>query len=180
MNSFVTLKTEYPAVFTVNGSFTEAKRALSLRRDEVYFITVFPLEASLLPYTVKITNMRVCNNSNLAVLCQLNKNEYLLRLQPRYGYVFAPSTNKQTDDDDIAVRFFRLIKGDELATARTLLSETLSKSISDGALSDFFDGFDDIYFDGKEYFLIDTSGKSHRYSFEIKHNLIDDVSEKTL
>ena len=179
MNYLLAFKCDYPAVFTINGSFNEAKRALTFRRDEVYFITIFPLSSALMPYTVKATGAKVCNNDDLAIISELKRNEYLLRFLPRYSYVFAPTKKVDYDEDDVVIRFFKAVKSENISGARALLSSSLSSSVNDDALYGFFDGFDDVYLSQDGYYLIDSSGKSHSYAFTLKNNLIDDVCEKT-
>ncbi len=172
----LTIKTDYDAVFCINGSFTEARRPLNLRRDEVYYVTVFPLCAALLPYTVKIVDGKARSNEKLATLCALRRDEYTLKLAPQYGFVFA-AKEANARPAPLPVLFFNAVKERNAIKARALLTGGLSSSVGDDALLSFFDGFKDIIIDDDEYFLISDDDNATRYSFSIKDGLIDDVNE---
>ena len=54
MNINLHIKNDFPAVYMLNGVFIESGRRIVIRRDEVTYVTVLPLSAALLPYTVKL------------------------------------------------------------------------------------------------------------------------------
>ncbi len=172
------IKTDYDAVFTINGSFTEGRKTLSLSDDEIYYITVFPLNAALLPYTVKLANGFVASNDELARVCELSPSQRILKLSPRYAFVYASGGEKQIKEASLPLRFFNAVKDGKLSEARSFLTTDLSSSVSLDALSSFFDGFYDLIENDGKFYLVDGNGKAAKYRFIIKDNLIDDVSEE--
>ena len=174
----LTIKTDYDAVFTVNGSFTEARRPLSLRRDEVYYITVYPLCAVFLPYTVKIAGGKVASNLNLASVYELDGKDFALKLLPRYAYVLFSDKEHTENDLSLPVKFFSALRNGEISSARAMLTAELSSSVDDNALASFFEGFTDIVENEGKFFLVDGHGKGSLYRFILKANLIDDITEE--
>ena len=184
MNAHLYIKSDFSAVFTVNGVFTEGKRPIAVRSDEVLFVTVFPISSAMLPYTVKLAGGRVQSNDDLAKLLELKRGEFLLRLTPRYSFVFPVCEGTGTYEtavDDIPVRFFRAVKSGDIPSSRAYLTSGLSASIHDQALASFFDGFEDIVRQegavDNHYYLLNKQNKPTIFHFVIVNNLIDDVSE---
>ena len=174
----LSIKTDYEAIFTVNGSFTEGKKALSLSSDEIYYITVFPLNAALLPYTVKLTNGFVASNDSLASVYELSTSHRALRLLPRYAFVYACHEEAQNKSASLPTRFFRLVKEGKISEARNLLTTDLSSSVPSDALASFFDGYCDIVENDGKIYLVNGEGKAFNYRFTIENNLIAEVTEE--
>jgi hypothetical protein len=145
----------------------------------VYYITVYPLCAVFLPYTVKIAGGKVASNLDLASIYELDGKDFALRLLPRYAYVlFSDKEKTQTENLSLPVKFFSLLRKGEISSARSMLTAELSSSVDDNALASFFDGFTDIVENEGKFFLVDGNGKASRYRFILKANLIDDVAEE--
>jgi hypothetical protein len=172
------IKTDYDAVFTINGSFTEGRKTLSLSNDEIYYITVFPLNAALLPYTVKLANGFVASNDDLARVCEISTTQRILKFSPRYAFVYASGSENHIKETSLPLRFFNAVKTGNLSEARSFLSTDLSSSVSSDALSSFFDDYFDLIENDGKFYLVDGNGKASKYRFTIKENLIDDVSEE--
>lgn len=168
------LKPGFDAVFTINGRFSEGG-AVILRRDEVYFITAFPLCAALLPYTVKLVFGKVASNPDLASIATTANGEGMLVLKPRYAFVYSGTT---AQPENIPLRFFEHIKNGELDRARDLLTPDLSSAVDNDMLTGFFDGYSALVPDNDECcFLLTDEGKAEPYRFKLLHGKIDDVTE---
>ena len=172
------IKTDYDAVFTINGSFTEGRKTLSLLDDEIYYITVFPLNAVLLPYTVKLANGFVASNDDLARVSEISPTQRILKFSPRYAFVYASGGENPIKEVSLPLRFFNAVKSGKLSEARSHLTTDLSSSVSLEALSSFFDDYFDLIENDGKFYLVDGNGKASKYRFTIKDNLIDDVSEE--
>ncbi|MCL2555906.1 MAG: hypothetical protein FWE03_02650 [Firmicutes bacterium] len=175
------IKPQFEAVFLINGKFCEISNIIFKNNDVVY-ITVLPLEAFMLPYTIKLIGGKVRSNTDLASCYSLSSNEYYLSLKPRYNYVYTISKAQQplNNQQSIIEKFFYFVLKGRLCLARECLSDELSKSISDEDLAAFFDGYDDIIKNEKkdgEYYLI-AENKGVLFWFEIVDGLIDNIVEK--
>jgi len=177
---------EFDAVYLVNGELSESSE-FSYGQDDVVYITILPLDAALLPYTLKMVGGGVKNNSALAKSYRLNAGEYHLKLLPRYNYIysventaasnsyaanFAPASKPQ--------RFFDLVIKKKLAAARELLSDDLNQSIDDASLGAFFAGFFDMVPGSAtgDYYLINRDNCGVLYNFALVGGLIDNIIEK--
>ena len=66
------VKSDFEAVFLINGAFTECAESISIDDEAVYFITALPLNAAFLPYTVKLAAAEVRSNPELAKVYSLS------------------------------------------------------------------------------------------------------------
>ena len=184
MNVYFSVKTDFKTVLMVGGNFTEKTR-LYLSLDDVYYITVLPLCAVFLPYTVKIALGKVVNNTDLASIYKMRNGEYVLRLKPRYAYVYSPSDNDLKNPPSLATQFFRAVKQKDISLARSLLTQDLNASIDDNALLCFFDDFTDIMSQDEDNmsaeqncsYLVDKHNNVLLFRFSIINGKINDVSE---
>lgn len=187
MNINLHIKSAFPAVYLINGIFVENADKLVIRPNEVTYVTVFPLSAALLPYTVKLAGGKARCNEELCSVFSLTPDNLLVRLRPRYNYVYSTKSGDfpRANRDETVTSFFDCIMKKDMASARKYLTESLSSSIDDASLASFFNGYEDIVAndgyvsaDPDCYFLIDKSGKSSLFSFSLKHGLIDDITER--
>jgi len=166
----VSLRSDFGAVFLVNGVFSEGAAAFSYPKGEALYITVLPLEAQLLSYTVKIiADVALCN-TDLVVAIKHGDN-IVIKLRPRYNYVYNTKITKtrnafrldnpfvpfasavdNVEKGALAVhaplstpeRLFRAIKQQSFATAKTCCTESLLATLDQKALADFFSDYTDI------------------------------------
>ena len=187
MNINLHIKNDFPAVYMLNGVFIESGRRIVIRRDEVTYVTVLPLSAALLPYTVKLAGGKARCNEELCRVFTLTENDLVMRLSPRYNYVYSPEPqNSSTERTYSPVpRFFTAVIAKDLQDARKFLTQGLASAIDVASLTEFFSDYDDIIAnDGyvpaapDSYFLIDKKGKATLFSFVLKDNLIDDIIER--
>ena len=187
MNEILRIKADFPAVYTINGTFIEKADKLNVRRDEAIYITVLPLSAALLPYTVKFAGGKIHNNDELCRVYEVGEHRYIIKMQARYNYVYSPTPHKNPTEreNELIPRFFAAAVNNETDSARKCLTSGLNSTVNDEALREFFDGYEEIMpNDGftaapdNSWYLIYKSGKATLFSFAIKNGLIDDIIEK--
>ncbi len=168
------LKSDFECVYSVNGRIVEGG-VIDLEPNSVYYVTVFPLNAVFLPYTVKTIGNKVCCNNDLCVKVCAKDRVYLLFCK-RYSYVYSPTPF--SEEHDTVGTFFACVKQNKTDRARTLLSQSLSKSVSDDMLKGFFEKYEYILKtdDDDKWLLATKKGEGEYFTFSIKHGLIDDIS----
>ena len=185
MNIFLHFHTGFDAVFLMNGVFLD--KADSVRYDEAsaLYVTVLPLKAMYLPYTVKLVSGKPVTNTDLAVSYALPDKHFYIKLKPRCNYVYtAEEKSTEPDTDTVPQRFFSAVKDKNAEIARRYLTRPLNESIDDASLLEFFDGFADIVpnnFSPSEpssYYLIDKDGGAHLYNFHMHGSLIENITEE--
>lgn len=177
MDITLKLSCDYQSVFLVNGKFIEGGEIV-YAQNEVVYITVLPLSAVLLPYTVKLVGEKVHSNNELASCFRISDNNYLLRFLPRYNYVY--SVPSKAKENDLVEKFFKLIKENQPDKARLYLSEELSESIDNQALLGFFEDFFEIVVHDRSkglYYLIDNEQNGILYNFEMHNGVIENIIE---
>ena len=170
----------FDAVYLVNGELSESP-VFSYGQDDVVYITVLPLDAALLPYTLKMVGGSVKNNVALAKSYRLESDEYHLKLMPRYNFVYSTEAIADSAPREAKPqRFFDLIQKKKLSAARELLSDELNQSIDDTSLAAFFKGFFDIVpaVLSSDFYLIDADNNGVLYNFALVNGLIDNIVEK--
>jgi len=175
------ISAQFEAVFLINGKFSEGGTVCYGTTDVVY-ITALPLDAVLLPYTIKLVGGTVKNNLTLAKCFKLARDSYFLKLLPRHNYVYSPENAFDAAQKKSKIeRFFQHVKKGKLSSARELLSEDLNDSIDDKSLSAFFDGFFEIVSTetAGHYYLIKSDGEGVLYNFVTKGGLIDNILENS-
>lgn len=184
MNSLVHIKSEFPCMYMLNGNFTEKADSFNYNTDNPIYITAFPLQAHLLPYTVKIVGGKPLYNAQLCSSFAPEGHLYI-KLKPRYNYVYSVQAEKDNIEHfGCAENFFNAVKRGDINFARTLLSADLNESVDDESLQSFFDDYTAIFkndFGNKtaknEYFLIEKGGNGIAFNFEIENGLINNISE---
>ncbi|MBO5224281.1 MAG: hypothetical protein J6C23_07210 [Clostridia bacterium] len=169
-----TLKSDFDCVYSINGRIVEGG-TVNLDENEVYYITAFPLNAVLLPYTVKTVGGKVCSNNDLCIKVCAKDCSYLMFCK-RYSYIYSPTPF--SDDCDTVSSFFSFVKQNRIDKARGLLSPALSKSVSDEMLTGFFEKYEYVLkADEEEKWILATKeGEGDYFTFILKHGLIDDIS----
>ena len=185
METSVHIKTDFASVFLLNGTFTESADRFSYGTHEPLYITVLPLSAHLLPYTVKIAANKPLSNENLCAVFTVESRLYL-KLFPRYNYIYTPVKKEDAATVRLAERLFHAVKQKNYAAARKLLSQTLTESIDDDGLYAFFNDYTAIVKDDfskvsnpDAYYLIGADGVGSLFYFETAEGLIDNIVEET-
>lgn len=182
MDKNLYLKCDFEAVFLINGAFVDRPGKIAADDEEAYFVTVLPLSAALIPYTVKISAMKVRSNPDLCRLYALPTGDVLLRFHPRYAYVYSPSPRNFPEPSAHPVpAFFRAVKNGDFTEARRYLTRGLSSAADDETLSSFFDGYVDIFPDpdgsADVFYLAANDCSAVKFRFRTQSGLIDDVTE---
>ena len=170
-----TVTADFAAVYLINGAFAE-NPVFRFDPDEVLYITVLPLSAHLLPYTVKIVSGTVRSNRELAVCAKLGGG-YFVRFMPRYAYMYGANRQAADGGGSVPARFFALVKEGRLPEARALMTDALSSSVTDADLSAFFDGFTAVIENAGRTYLLDENSVGTEYRFALSAGLIDNIEE---
>ena len=186
METLYFFECEFPAVFLVNGVFFPSLTRLKAEPSDSLYITVLPLDAVYLPYTVRIGGGAVYANAALTVFYRLKGERYLARFLPRFNYVYTPVRHEHPKTDaGAARRLFDAISRRDVTSARALLTPELSASVDDNSLLALFDGYCDLvenngYVSGEinSFFLIPAAeGEAALFRVEYKNGLIDNIDE---
>jgi hypothetical protein len=179
MDIKLSIKNDFETIYLINGRMLE-NGEIYFGQNEVVYITVLPLDPVLLPYTVKLVGGRVKKGELFAKTYMLDKDRFVLKLLPRYSYIYSTSEEEKIEKD-VVERFFSLVRGEHLLEARELMTSELSESIDDKSLADFFEGRNDIVAENKSkgrYYLIDSEGNGVLCSFVIRSGKIDNIIEE--
>lgn len=176
MNMTLRLNARFDAVFLINGVFIESGVA-TVRDGEVTYVTVLPLSAVLLPYTVRLYGDKVDCNENLCRTVRARRTEIAVQFQPRYNYVYTPG-EKFTPPESAIVDFFNAVKSGNYNAARTYLTAELSAEVSDEGLAAFFNGYDELAEGSNGECFISGKGRTATLKFTLSGGKIDDVTEE--
>lgn len=176
----------FPTVYLVNGVFFENVSALKSAPGDSLYITLLPLDAVYLPYTVRVGGSEIYANSALCKLYKLPGGRVYVRFLPRFNYVYSPVRHDvKPTSPSAAKRMFDAVKAANIPAVRSLLTPALSASVDDNSLLEFFDGYSDVLENngyvpaGKDtFFLIPDDGSTATlFKAEFKDGLIDNISE---
>ena len=177
------LRPRFDSVYLVNGTFSD-RGGVTIQSDRVTYITLLPLCAALLPYTVKLCGIRPDSNEGLVKVTRLGDTEAVIRFAPRYNYVYCPDPpTPKEKETDCAIRFFGCVESGDYSAARALMTPELSSTVTDDSLGEFFAEYDDIvlndgFTDGGGYYLVRKNGGATLFDFTRKNGLIDDITER--
>ncbi|MDR1138678.1 MAG: hypothetical protein LBK70_02250 [Clostridiales bacterium] len=184
MSIVLHFETSYDAVYTVNGVFLESANKIRYPANQAMYVTVFPLNAQLLPYTIKMIGNKVVSNKELCDSYQLMQDNYFVRLNPRHNYVYSPQSRQVQPPVGLVEDFYHRIKQGDLSGARMLMTDDLNKHIEDEGMVAFFKEFVDIVYNkfvddlpDNGYFLVTKDGQSAFYVFDILDDLIDNIRQ---
>ncbi|MCL2862436.1 MAG: hypothetical protein FWE22_08515 [Firmicutes bacterium] len=183
------IKSDFKCVYLLNGSFVETAEAVKYSNAEPLYVTVLPLSAHLMPYTVKILGKKVLENSELVSVLSFNNEEgknderAIIYLQPRYNYLYNRKKIASFAEHDFVEKFFYCVKKGNLAKAKESMTQSLIEKVNDENLAAFFadyhfclkDNFtkkdDNVYV----YLLIDKENVAHPFNFHLDKNKINDI-----
>ncbi len=171
MDINIMLLPETESVYLIGGGFFEGD-SFVCSLGEVVYLTVLPLDARYLPYTVKLIGNKVASNEGVAFMCKIGENEYALKLGLRYSFIF--SAKHSNMPGDMCCRFFYYVKGKHYASAFELLSSGLVMGERD--LEAFFNEYTEIFKVRDRYFLMDDRNVGHECVFAFKDGKIDNIS----
>ena len=169
------------SVLLLNGSFVQSATSVRYESLDPLFVTVLPLSAAYLPYTVQIVDGKAVSNADLAVCCDMGGGHRYIELKPRYAFVYSPSSPTAVKTSaTLPSQLLDFIRHGNFSAARTLMTKRLGSAISDEALSGFFDGVlavrENIYTPRKGHLLVKSDGTAPFCDVIIKDGLIDDIS----
>ncbi len=179
MDISLSINCDFESVFLINGNLIEGGEIV-YAENEVVYLTVLPLSAMLLPYTVKLVGGAIKSNEELAKCYNLGAGKFYLKLLARFNYVYSIPSTKKTETGDLIEKFFKCVIENRIQDARSCLSQELSESIDDQSLLAFFDGYNDIIADDRTkglYYLIDQTQNGTLYNFSLKYGVIDNIIE---
>ena len=146
------LKFAEQAAFTANGVFLENNCCVKFRKCESVYVTVFPLNPALLPYTVKFCGFTPSPCGGLVNVVKLDQCRALALFEKRFGYVFSPREKCPCDCSPV---------GDFFSPYKAVVRDENFVSDADGA-----------------FLLVDENNSAHPVILSLKNNLIDDITEK--
>ncbi len=170
----VTLKSDFPCVFSVNGALHEEGN-LFLDEDCVSYITALPLSAAYLAYTVKLFGANPQSNRDLCMSVCAKEKRYLLFAR-RYHYVYAPRSF--SEKEGIVPSFFAAVKQENWDKCRAFLTPDLSAAVSNQALEKFFAPYTlAVKTDEKNVWLLASAeGKGELFTILIEDGKIKDIA----
>lgn len=169
------------SVLLLNGSFVQSATAVRYPKEEPLFVTVLPLNAMYLPYTVEILGGKAVHNASLALCCAMDNEHYYIELKPRSAYVFSPAALPPLRSSPSApAQLLSFVKDSNFVAARALLSPRLGETVSDEALADFFDGVvavrENAFTPQKGWLLVKEDGTAPVCEIEFSHGLIENIT----
>lgn len=174
------IQSEFDCVCSVNGEFCESPVDLDMNEYDVVYVTVFPLDVSLLPYTVKLISTQNINTP-LYVGIRLSPEHYLLNLMPRRPVLYSSSPAAPKNYSSAISRLFALVKSGETNAAYAMLSDNLKSVIDKKTLETFFDDYERLidckWLTGGKFYLVTEGGNARLHSYTVKDEFIDDITE---
>lgn len=175
------IQSDFECVYGINGELTDRADSITMSEYDVVYVTVFPIDIRLLPYTVKIVNADNVKNA-LAVGIRLSSEHYLLTLAPRTPVLYqAPDGTFRTDRSSRICRLFAHVKNGDMTAALAMLSDSLKSSINKNTLEAFFVGYERIaectWSKDNTFYLITDSGTARLCAYTVKDEFIDDITQ---
>ena len=170
------------SVLLLNGSFVQSAAAVRYESGEPLFVTVLPLEAMYIAYTVAILDGKAVTNAQLAVCCDMGGGHKYIELRPRSAYVYAPSYKVHAAPvPSVPAQLLSYVREANFSAARTLLSPELSESISDEALADFFAGVtavrENVFTPQKGWLFLKEDGTASVCAIDMRGGIIENIVE---
>ena len=168
------------SVLLLNGSFVQSASTVRYDADEPLYVTVLPLEAAYLPYTALVLGGKAVTNTSLALCYSMGGGHYYIELKPRYAYVYSNAVKHRASvSASVPARLLEFVREHNFTAARSLLCDSLSESVSDEAIADFFDGVisvrENIYTPEKGWLLIKSDLTAPRCDITLKNGLIENI-----
>jgi hypothetical protein len=181
METSYSIRTDFNCVFLLNGAFSENADRFTYDAQDPLYVTVLPLSAHLLPYTVKLLGARPLCNENLCSAFRVN-GQILIKLFERYNYIYTAEKIERAAFSS-AEKLFKAVKQKNFGAARAHLTDSLSRSVNDEALIAFFSDYAQILKDdfsvpkiNGAYYLVTNDGIGVLHNFESEDGLIDNIT----
>lgn len=177
------IEADFDCAFLINGAFREQAGLFKYPASSPLYVTVLPLSAVLLPYTVKVVGGRTVGNENIAGCYAAGSSRYILKLKARHNYVYSPVAPVSTTHGKGAAHdLFIAVKSGDTSAARALMTGSLSASIDNESLLAFFSAYSDIIANrfsdiGANYLLVAGDKKCEAFNFAFSGNLIDNIEQ---
>ncbi len=176
---------EFDCVYLINGAFNEKARVITYPAASPLYVTVLPLKALLLPYTVKLAGGKVLSNAELAVSYEVADGHFAVRLAERHNYVYSPACVQSLNPrGGRECRFYRAVKAGDFAAARKMMTAELSESASDDDLAEFFAPYADIIenrfadLSGGFFLINKNTSRGEAFDFVLSGDKISDIRER--
>lgn len=173
------IHSDFECVYSINGEFFERAQRVAMSEYDVAYITVFPLDHMLLPYTVKLCGAQNISDA-LACGVRLSSDHYLLSLSPRRIVMYASNAKPIPPKTHIA-RLVAFIKSGDIDSAYAMLSKELKDSVDKKTLAAFFENCERIaecdWERGNKFYIIDKNGIAKPCTYTVKNEFIDDITE---
>lgn len=167
------------SVLLLNGSFAQSAAAVRYDSAEPLFVTVLPLNAVYLPYTVELVGGKAVRNGELTLCADMGDGHCYIELLPRSAFVYAPASPPPPAKGGVAQELLTLVQKGNLAAARALLTDELSETVTDEALRDFFTDVralrENTFTPQKGYLLIKEDGSAARCTLTLRGGRIDNI-----
>lgn len=173
----------FDCVMLINGAFNEKPTPVTYPSSSPLYVTLLPLKALLLPYTVKLLGGKPMCNTELARSCEITADRFVIGFAERHNYVYSPKATEEPPLRGLPPRLFALVKAGEFDAARKLMTRELAESVDDAAIAEFFAPYSDIienpYSDiSATHFLIHKdSAKGDGFVFTCDNARISDIEE---
>lgn len=169
----ILLLPEIDSVYMINGNFSEVDK-FSIASDAIVYVTVLPLDAMYMPYTVKLLGAKPKSNDDLAISCKISEREYAIKLGKRFASVY--NKGHSVLPEDICKRFFYSVKGGHFGIATSMMTNELGANLNEANLTAFFLDFTELILVKNSYYLVDKTGVGHQCRFYIKDGKIDNIT----
>lgn len=178
------LLSDADCVYLINGAFNDSPKEINYPSDSPLYVTLLPLKANLLPYTVKIVGGKVTTNTELCESCELSPVHFVLRFKERHNYVYTAGTAGDfLPGKSLPAKLFAKIKDGDIENARSLMTKELSSSIDDESLLGFFEPYNAVIenkfkdLNGSYYLINSQTKKGEAFYFSLKNGLIDNIEQ---
>lgn len=170
----------HDCVLLLNGSFVQTAASVRYDADEPLYVTVLPLDATYLPYTVELIDGKTVSPTPLVTCSDMGEGHRLIELALRSAYVYSPSASAVPPPPPGALaQLLSFVHSGNFAAARAMMSPELSDSVTDSALADFFDGVvsvrENIYTSEGGYLLVRNDGTAARCEITVRGGLIENI-----
>jgi len=179
------ISTDFSTVYLLNGTFSENADSFLYPAATPLYITVLPLSAHLLPYTVKTLGAKCLENENLCAAFSADGAIHI-KLLPRYNYIYTAQKQGITANASIPEKFFYAVKQNNLDLAKKYMSIGLTETIDNESLTAFFNDYTAIikstnqsknpHQQGEGFYLINEERQGTLFNFEMFDGLIDNIS----
>lgn len=128
----------FECVMLLNGAFNEKPMPLAYPAASPLYVTLLPLRAWLLPYTVKLLSGKALCNTELTSVCEAAADRYIVSFAERHNYVYSPAAPHAEPPRSLPEKLLASIKSGDIAGARSLMTADLEGTVTDEGITEFF------------------------------------------